>query len=159
MRAAANPGKRFLDLVAQFEQRHTDDGRCVGGGLVGTLSTARFVDPQKVTRAATHPILRWPWLDIHAPPPDHLAAKWSYLEIPMPETEDIAMRRASNRHLDGQSTAHRIEASTEPGSSGDHPEPTVSSLGQAIEICISWQKVCSKRDPSLGPQLADLRLA
>jgi predicted PurR-regulated permease PerM len=47
----------------------------------------------------------------------------------------------------------------EPGNPAGYPGPTASSLEQAIEICVSWQKVCSKRDPSPGPQLADLRLA
>jgi hypothetical protein len=45
---------------------------------------------------------------------------------------------------------------SESGNSADNTEPTVSSLEQAIEICMSWNEVCSKRDPSLGPRLADV---
>jgi predicted PurR-regulated permease PerM len=48
-----------------------------------------------------------------------------------------------------------VTALPESDNSGDHPESTVNSLGQAIEICVSWQEVCGKRDPSRGPQLAD----
>jgi hypothetical protein len=48
-----------------------------------------------------------------------------------------------------------VTALSDSGNCADNTEPTVSSLGQAIEICISWQEACSKRDPSRGPQLAD----
>jgi predicted PurR-regulated permease PerM len=41
-----------------------------------------------------------------------------------------------------------IAAPLEPGNSGDYPESTVNSLGQAIEICMSWREARIKRDPS-----------
>jgi predicted PurR-regulated permease PerM len=41
-----------------------------------------------------------------------------------------------------------IAALPESGNSGDHPESTVNSLGQAIEICMSWREARIKRDPS-----------
>jgi predicted PurR-regulated permease PerM len=43
-----------------------------------------------------------------------------------------------------------VAALPESGNGGDHPESTVNSLGEAIEICTSWQAVCSKRDLSGG---------
>jgi hypothetical protein len=45
-----------------------------------------------------------------------------------------------------------IAALPEPGNSGDHPESTVNSLGKAIEICRSWQEVCSDGDASSEPR-------
>jgi predicted PurR-regulated permease PerM len=47
-----------------------------------------------------------------------------------------------------------VTAQSDSDNSAGNTEPTVSSLGQAIEIYISWQQVFSKRGPSLGPQLA-----
>ena len=58
-------------------------------------------------------------------------------------------------HYPSRISGPGVAALLESGNSGDHPESTVNSLGQAIEICISWQEVCSKRDPSRGPKLAD----
>jgi hypothetical protein len=49
-----------------------------------------------------------------------------------------------------------VTALSESDNSADNTEPTVSSRAQAIEICMSWQEMCSKRDPSLGPQLANV---
>jgi predicted PurR-regulated permease PerM len=49
-----------------------------------------------------------------------------------------------------------VTALSNPGTSGGNPEPNVSSLGQAIEICVAWQKARNKRDPSPGYQMADV---
>ncbi len=49
-----------------------------------------------------------------------------------------------------------ITVLSESRGSTDNNESAVSSLGQAIEICISWREVCSKQKPSLGSQLADV---
>jgi predicted PurR-regulated permease PerM len=49
-----------------------------------------------------------------------------------------------------------VAALQESGNSSDHPEFTAHSLGEAIEICMSWREVCSKRDPASGPQLKDV---
>jgi predicted PurR-regulated permease PerM len=106
-------------------------------------------------------------IDAGLPPgadPDGVGIAFLVSAFPSPERERAASISLQLYELLPQANLIRVfclgvTASTEPGSSGDHPEPTVSSLGQAIEICMSWQKVCSKRDPSLGPQPADLRLA
>jgi predicted PurR-regulated permease PerM len=106
-------------------------------------------------------------IDAGLPPgadPDGVAIAFLVSAFPSPDRERVDSISLQLHELLPQANLIRVlcpgvKASTEPGSSGDHPEPTVSSLGQAIEICMSWQKVCSKRDPSLGPQLADLRLA
>ncbi len=47
-----------------------------------------------------------------------------------------------------------VTALSEPGNS--HPEPTVSSLGQAIELCVAWRKARNKRDSSPGYQMTDV---
>src|ERR1700730_13024043 len=52
-----------------------------------------------------------------------------------------------------------VTAQSESDNSAGNTEPTVSSLGQAIEICRSWQVRCSTRDPSPGSQLADVARA
>jgi predicted PurR-regulated permease PerM len=49
-----------------------------------------------------------------------------------------------------------VTAVSEPGSSAGNDEPTVRSLGQAIEICVSWREARNKRDPSPGYQMADV---
>jgi len=49
-----------------------------------------------------------------------------------------------------------VTAVSGPGSSAGNDEPTVSSLGQAIEICVSWREAHNKRDPAPGYQMADV---
>jgi predicted PurR-regulated permease PerM len=106
-------------------------------------------------------------IDAGLPPgadPDGVAIAFLMSAFPSPNRERVDSISLQLHELLPQANLIRVlcpgvKASTEPGSGGDHPEPTVSSLGQAIEICMSWQKVCSKRDQSLGPQLVDLRLA
>jgi predicted PurR-regulated permease PerM len=49
-----------------------------------------------------------------------------------------------------------VTAQSESGNSASISEPTVSSLAQASEICVSWQEVRSKRDASPGSQLTDV---
>jgi predicted PurR-regulated permease PerM len=106
-------------------------------------------------------------IDAGLPPgadPDGVAIAFLVSAFPSPDRERVDSISLQLHELLPQANLIRVlcpgvKASTEPGSSGDNPAPTVTSLGQAIEICMSWQKVCSKRDPSLGPQLADLRLA
>ncbi|MGO9931458.1 MAG: AI-2E family transporter [Steroidobacteraceae bacterium] len=44
----------------------------------------------------------------------------------------------------------------EPGNGAGNPDPTVSSLGQAIEVCLSWHKADDQRDPSPGYNIADV---
>jgi hypothetical protein len=40
-----------------------------------------------------------------------------------------------------------VAALSESGNGAGNSEPTVNSLGQAIEICMSWQEVRNTRDP------------
>lgn len=49
-----------------------------------------------------------------------------------------------------------VTAGSEPSSSTGNDEPTVNSLGQAIEICVSWREAHNVRDPSPGYQMADV---
>jgi len=49
-----------------------------------------------------------------------------------------------------------VIAVAEPGNCTGNPEPTVSSLGQAIEVCLSWHKARNQRDPSPGYNIADV---
>jgi predicted PurR-regulated permease PerM len=49
-----------------------------------------------------------------------------------------------------------VSAQSDSGNSASDSEPTVSSLGQASEICVSWQEVRNTQDPSPGSQLADV---
>jgi hypothetical protein len=44
----------------------------------------------------------------------------------------------------------------EPSNSTGYPGPTARSLGEAIEICVSWREARRKRDPSLGYHMADV---
>jgi hypothetical protein len=41
-----------------------------------------------------------------------------------------------------------VTALSESGNSAGNSEPTVNSLGQAIEICMSWQEVRNTRNPT-----------
>jgi predicted PurR-regulated permease PerM len=43
-----------------------------------------------------------------------------------------------------------VDALPESGNSGDHPESTVNSLGEAIEICMSWQEGFSRTRTDSG---------
>ena len=52
-----------------------------------------------------------------------------------------------------------VTALSESGERAENTEPTVRSLGQAIEICMSWQEVHNTRDPSPGSPLADVARA
>ena len=49
-----------------------------------------------------------------------------------------------------------VAALQESGNSSDRPESTAHSLGEAVEICMSWREMCRKRDPASGPQVTDV---
>ena len=91
-------------------------------------------------------------IDAGLPPgadPDGVAIAFLVSAFPSPERERADSISQQLHELLPQANLIRIfcpgiAALPESGNSGDNPEPTVSSLGQAIEICISWQKVCSK---------------
>jgi predicted PurR-regulated permease PerM len=102
-------------------------------------------------------------IDAGLPPgadPDGVAIAFLVSAFPSSERERAESISRQLHELLPQANLIRIfcpgvAALPESGNSGDHPEPTVNSLGQAIEICMSWQEVRSKRDPSKRPQLAD----
>jgi predicted PurR-regulated permease PerM len=102
-------------------------------------------------------------IDAGLPPgadPDGVAIAFLVSAFPNPERERAESIRLRLHELLPQANLLSVfcpGAATLPesGNSGDPPEFTVNSLEQAIEICISWREVCSKRDPSRGPQLAD----
>jgi predicted PurR-regulated permease PerM len=102
-------------------------------------------------------------IDAGLPPgadPDGVAIAFLISAYPDPERERADSISLLLHELLPQASLIRIfcpglAALPESGNSGDHPESTVNSLGEAIEICMSWQKVCSKRDASSGPQRAD----
>jgi predicted PurR-regulated permease PerM len=91
--------------------------------------------------------------------PDGVAIAFLVSAFPSPERECVDSISVQLHELLPQANLIRVFCPgvtdlSEPDNSGDHPGPTVSSLGQAVAICMSWQDVCSKRDPSSGPQLA-----
>ena len=49
-----------------------------------------------------------------------------------------------------------VDAVSEAGNSAGNDEPIVRSLGQAIEICVSWHEARSKRHPMPGYGIADV---
>jgi predicted PurR-regulated permease PerM len=103
-------------------------------------------------------------IDAGLPPgadPDGVAIAFLVSAFPSPERERADSISLQLHELLPQANLVRIfcpgiAALPESGNSSDHPESTVNSLGQAIEICMCWQEVCSKRDPSSGPELADV---
>jgi predicted PurR-regulated permease PerM len=103
-------------------------------------------------------------IDAGLPPgadPDGVAIAFLVSAYPSPERERADSISLQLHELLPQANLIRIfcpgvAALPESDNSGDHPESTVNSLGQAIEICMSWQEVCSKRDPASGPQLTDV---
>ena len=90
--------------------------------------------------------------------PDGVAIAFLVSAFPSPERERADSISRQLHELLPQSNLIRafspgITAPSESGNSDDDTEPTVSSLGEAIKICLSSQ-VRDKRDPSLRPQLA-----
>jgi predicted PurR-regulated permease PerM len=102
-------------------------------------------------------------IDAGLPPgadPDGVAIAFLVSAHPSPERERADSISLQLQELLPQANLIRIfcpgvAALPELGNSGGHQESTVNSLGEAIEICRSWQEVCSKRDVSSGPERAD----
>ena len=102
-------------------------------------------------------------IDAGLPPganPDGVSIAFSVSAFPSPERQSADLISQQLHKLLPQANLIRVlcpgvTAPSESDNSGDDPELTVSSLGQAIEICMSWQEVC-KRDPASGPQLTDV---
>ena len=103
-------------------------------------------------------------IDAGLPPgadPDGVAIAFLVSAYPGPERERADSISLQLHDLLPQANLVRVfcpgvAALQESGNSGDHPESTVNSLGEAIEICMSWREVCSKRDPASGPHLIDV---
>jgi predicted PurR-regulated permease PerM len=103
-------------------------------------------------------------IDAGLPPgahPDGVAIAFLVSAFPSPDRERVDSISLQVHQLLPQANLIRIlcpgiAALLESGNSGDHPESTVNSLGQAIEICMSWQEVCRRRDLPTGPQRADV---
>jgi predicted PurR-regulated permease PerM len=103
-------------------------------------------------------------LDAGLPPgadPEGVAIGFLVSAFPSPERERADSISQQLHGLLPQANLIRVfcpgvTAPSEPGDSNGNLEPTVSSLGQAIEICVSWQKARNKRDPSPGYQMVDV---
>jgi predicted PurR-regulated permease PerM len=103
-------------------------------------------------------------IDAGLPPgadPDGVAIVFLVSAFPSPERERADSISQKLHELLPQANLIRvfcpgITVLSESRSNADNNESTVSSLGQAIEICISWREVCSKQKPSLGSQLANV---
>jgi predicted PurR-regulated permease PerM len=103
-------------------------------------------------------------IDAGLPPgadPDGVAIVFLVSAFPSPERERADSIGRQLHELLPQANLIRVfcpgvTAPSESGKSADNTEPTVSSLGEAIKICMSWQEVSSKRDPVGGPQLTDV---
>ena len=82
--------------------------------------------------------------------PDGVAIAFLVSAFPSPDRKRVDSISLQVHQLLPQANLIRIfcpgiAARLESGNSGDHPESTVNSLGQAIEICMSWE-ACRKRD-------------
>jgi predicted PurR-regulated permease PerM len=104
-------------------------------------------------------------IDAGLPPgadPDGVAIAFLVSAFPSPDRERVDSISLQLHELLPQANLIRIfcpgvAALPESGNSGDHPGSTMNSLGQAIEICMSWQELlCRKRDLPSGPRRADV---
>jgi predicted PurR-regulated permease PerM len=99
-------------------------------------------------------------IDAGLPPgadPDAVAIAFLVSAFPSPDRERVGSISLRLHELLPRANLIRIfcpgiAALPESVNSGDHPESTVNSLGQAIEICVSWREARIKRDPSLEYQ-------
>jgi predicted PurR-regulated permease PerM len=102
-------------------------------------------------------------IDAGLPPgadPDGVAIAILVSAFPSPERERADSISQQLHELLPQANRIRVfcpgvTALSEPGNGTGNPEPTVRSLGQAIEICMAWQEARNKRDASPGCQMAD----
>jgi len=103
-------------------------------------------------------------IDAGLPPgadPDGVAIAFLVSAYPGPERERADTISLQLHELLPQANLIRlfcpgVAALPESDNSNDHPESTVNSLGEAIEICMSWKEVCRKRDHASDPQLTDV---
>ena len=92
--------------------------------------------------------------------PDGVAIVFLVSAFPSPERERADSIGQQLHKLLPQANLIRVfcpgvTALSVAGNSTSKPEPIVSSLGQAIEICVSWHEARNKRDPSPGYKIAD----
>jgi predicted PurR-regulated permease PerM len=103
-------------------------------------------------------------LDAGLPPgadPEGVAIGFLVSAFPSPERERADSISQQLHGLLPQANLIRVfcpgvTAPSEPGDSNGNLEPTVSSLGQAIEICVSWHETRNQRDPAPGYEIADV---
>src|SRR5450631_1270274 len=103
-------------------------------------------------------------IDAGLPPgadPDGVAIAFLVSAFPSPERDSAGSINQQLRELLPQANLIRVfcpgvTAASELGNNTGNLEPTVSSLGQAIEICVSWHEARNKRDPSPGCKIADV---
>jgi len=103
-------------------------------------------------------------IDAGLPPgadPDGVAIGFLVSAFPSPEREHADSISRQLHELLPQANLIRVfcpgvTALSEAGNSTGNPEPTVISLGQAIEICVSWHVARNKRDPSPEYKIADV---
>ncbi len=103
-------------------------------------------------------------IDAGLPPgadPDGVAIGFLVSAFPSPERERADSISQQLHELLPQANLIRVfcpgvKDPAEPGNSTGNLEPTVRSLGQAIEICVSWHEARNKRDPALGYKIADV---
>jgi predicted PurR-regulated permease PerM len=101
-------------------------------------------------------------IDAGLPPgadPDGVAIAFLVSAFPSPERERAGSINQQLRELLPEANLIRVfcpgvTAPSESGNRAGNPESTVSSLGQAIEICMSWREARIKRQPSSGYQQA-----
>jgi hypothetical protein len=99
-------------------------------------------------------------IDAGLPPgadPDGVAIAFLVSAFPSPERERACSINQQLRELLPEANLIRVfcpgvTAPSESGNSTGNPESTASSLGQAIEICMSWREARIKRQPSSGYQ-------
>jgi predicted PurR-regulated permease PerM len=103
-------------------------------------------------------------IDAGLPPgadPDGVATVFLVSAFPSPERERADSIRQQLLELLPQANFIRVFCPgvtplSEPGENMGNPEPIVSSLGQAIEICAGWHQARNRREPSPGYQMADV---
>ena len=103
-------------------------------------------------------------MDAGLPPgadPNGVAIAFLVSAFPSPERERAGSISQQLHELLPQANRIRVfcpgvTALSEPGNSTGNPEPTANSLGQAIDICVSWHEARNKRDVSPGYQIAEV---
>jgi predicted PurR-regulated permease PerM len=96
----------------------------------------------------------------HGADPEGVAIACLVSAFPSPERERGSSISRQLHELLPQANCIRVfcpgvTALSEPDNGTDTPEPTVGSLGQAIEMCMAWHEARNQRDASPRCQMAD----